>query len=438
MKTAIRVFCWNIAEASNTGAVAANGYLDRVGQQIASQTPDLVLLNEVRHWDLWVGGWLGGSVRQTEVLASIARLPNFNSAPAVRMGWTGHKVNSIITRYPLGPPLNHPIRNGSRVTGYAILQSSLAICDSEFQVFSTRFDAHSEADNIAAHQQAKNLVKSIDQNAPIVFAGDFNASVAHDPQFNNFIGESGLTKVAIEYLDQTPCLQPGLEQQMKVIDHIFYRGNFGIREPTIRCPWPGTEPLSEHAWLFVELVCPPEGFAAHFGSDVKLKHLTTGALLHSHTHMYGHGGTSGQQQVTGYMGYDGNDYWRIRAKHGELPGARNGEVVKHADIIRLTHVATGRNLHSHAGYPSPASGQQEVTAYGEDGEGDENDNWLVEVEGGGSIEVGKNFKLVHSTTGCTLHSHLGFGHVEWTMGQQEVTCYPDRDDNDFWRLVEVR
>lgn len=434
MKISVRVFCWNIAEASNTGTVAPNGYLDRIAQQIQSQTPDIVLLNEVRHWDLWVGGGIGQYMRQTEVLASLVRLPNFNSAPSVRMGWTGHKVNSIITRYPLGSPINHSIRNGNRITGYSILQSSLNLGNIEFQTFSTRFDAWNEADNVAAHRQATDLVKGLDQNIPIIFGGDFNASVAADPQFNIFISESGMTKVPIEYLDQSPCTN----EPLTAIDHIFYRGNFGIREPAMRCPWSSTEPLSEHPWLSVELICPPEGFVAHFGSNVKIKHVLTGALLHSHSYSYGHNGTSGQQQVTGFMGYDGNDYWQIKGKHGEPKDARNGEIVKHGDILRLTHVSTGRNLHSHAGFPSPMSNQQEVAAYGEDGEGDENDNWRVEAESGGSVEADRNFRLIHCATGFALHSHSGFGHQEWTMGQQEVTAYADRDDNDLWRLVEVQ
>jgi dolichyl-phosphate-mannose--protein O-mannosyl transferase len=45
-------------------------------------------------------------------------------------------------------------------------------------------------------------------------------------------------------------------------------------------------------------------------------------------------------------------------------------------VIRLMHVTTRRNLHSH-NYPSPLSNNQEVSAYGEDGVGDEGDRWKV-------------------------------------------------------------
>jgi dolichyl-phosphate-mannose--protein O-mannosyl transferase len=45
-------------------------------------------------------------------------------------------------------------------------------------------------------------------------------------------------------------------------------------------------------------------------------------------------------------------------------------------------------------------------------------------------------RLIHVLTDHVLHSHGGFSHPEWTLGQQEVTCYPWRDDNDWWLLLE--
>lgn len=43
-------------------------------------------------------------------------------------------------------------------------------------------------------------------------------------------------------------------------------------------------------------------------------------------------------------------------------------------MIRLEHMLTKRNLHSHREFDSPSSRQQEVCAYGENGLGDPNDN----------------------------------------------------------------
>lgn len=45
------------------------------------------------------------------------------------------------------------------------------------------------------------------------------------------------------------------------------------------------------------------------------------------------------------------------------------EPVKCGDVIRLQHLATKRNLHSHL-FQSPISRNQEVSAFGENGNGD--------------------------------------------------------------------
>lgn len=45
--------------------------------------------------------------------------------------------------------------------------------------------------------------------------------------------------------------------------------------------------------------------------------------------------------------------------------------------MRLEHVATKKNLHSHL-VSSPLTGKQEVSAYGDHkGEGDTGDNWVL-------------------------------------------------------------
>jgi dolichyl-phosphate-mannose--protein O-mannosyl transferase len=55
--------------------------------------------------------------------------------------------------------------------------------------------------------------------------------------------------------------------------------------------------------------------------------------------------------------------------------------VKCNDIIRLEHISTGKNLHSHK-VASPQSNQQEVSGFGNKGEGDTCDNWKVICEEG--------------------------------------------------------
>lgn len=175
-----------------------------------------------------------------------------------------------------------------------------------------------------------------------------------------------------------------------------------------------------------------------YGSVVKLKHGLTYQTLHSHVQTYGHPGTSGQQQVTAFPGYDDNDLWRVKGPHGQPENYRVGQPVQHGHIVRLEHLLTRRNLHSHAGHPSPVTRQQEVTCFGASGIGDSNDNWRVEVESAGPWMAGPRARLIHANTNHALHSHEGFFHPEWTMGQQEVTCFPGRDDNDWWLLFEAR
>jgi hypothetical protein len=177
---------------------------------------------------------------------------------------------------------------------------------------------------------------------------------------------------------------------------------------------------------------------ARYRNIIKMKHQLTTNTLHSHARNYGHPGTSGQQQVTAFAGWDDNDLWRVKGPDGQPATFKEGEPVQHGDTIRLEHVPTGRNLHSHGGVPSPVTGQQEVTCYGNNGIGDANDNWRIEIEGGGTWDSGKRLRLIHVLTNHALHSHSGFSHPQWTAGQQEVTGFAGRDDNDWWSLFEIR
>uniref|UniRef100_A0A8B9QZG7 Stromal cell derived factor 2 n=1 Tax=Anas platyrhynchos TaxID=8839 RepID=A0A8B9QZG7_ANAPL len=100
------------------------------------------------------------------------------------------------------------------------------------------------------------------------------------------------------------------------------------------------------------------------GSVVKLLNVQHNVRLHSHDVRYGSG--SGQQSVTGVAAADdGNSYWRVRGRTAAV--CERGRPVRCGQAIRLTHLGTGRNLHSHR-FASPLSGNQEVSAFGEDGE----------------------------------------------------------------------
>jgi dolichyl-phosphate-mannose--protein O-mannosyl transferase len=123
-----------------------------------------------------------------------------------------------------------------------------------------------------------------------------------------------------------------------------------------------------------------------------------------------------------------------------MPGlgstAQPGETVLHGTVIRLKHVKTRANLHSHAGFASPSTGQQEVTAFGSnDHESDENDEWRVlhHAHGSGNRapwRVDELFVLSHLVTNHHLHSHdikLKHDHEN-----NEITAFAGNDENDLW------
>ena len=72
--------------------------------------------------------------------------------------------------------------------------------------------------------------------------------------------------------------------------------------------------------------------------------------------------------------------WTIKEEH-DGNQCVSGEVIKCGSIVRLEHMETERNLHSHK-FDSPLSGRQEVSSYGDGGLGDKGDNWVLECESG--------------------------------------------------------
>merc|ERR1712203_896554 len=91
-----------------------------------------------------------------------------------------------------------------------------------------------------------------------------------------------------------------------------------------------------------------------------------GIRLHSHDVKYGSG--SGQQSVTGTTQQeDVNSHWLLKGpEYDDL--CKRGEPVACGQRIRLEHLTTNRNLHSHH-FSSPLTNQQEVSDFGEMGEG---------------------------------------------------------------------
>jgi len=170
------------------------------------------------------------------------------------------------------------------------------------------------------------------------------------------------------------------------------------------------------------------------GSVIKLRNPSTEVRLHSHQVTYGSG--SGQQSVTGFPAIDDpNSYWIVKGAHGAEP-CRTGTKIKRGDIIRLQHLNTGRNLHSHL-QKSPLTNQQEVSAYGEEGNGDTGDNWKVIPKLGTSDtwNRGEIVRLNHVDTGKFLSTNKNkYGNP--IPNQQEVCCISQSGPETDWEAQE--
>uniref|UniRef100_A0A8I3RW13 Stromal cell derived factor 2 n=1 Tax=Canis lupus familiaris TaxID=9615 RepID=A0A8I3RW13_CANLF len=141
---------------------------------------------------------------------------------------------------------------------------------------------------------------------------------------------------------------------------------------------------------------------------------------------------SGQQSVTGVTSVDdSNSYWRIRGKTATV--CERGTPIRCGQPIRLTHVNTGRNLHSHH-FTSPLSGNQEVSAFGEEGEGDYLDDWTVLCNGPYWVRDGE-VRFKHSSTEVLL-SVTGEQYGRPISGQKEVHGMAQPSQNNYWKAME--
>lgn len=166
------------------------------------------------------------------------------------------------------------------------------------------------------------------------------------------------------------------------------------------------------------------------GSVVKLLNTRHSVRLHSHDVKYGSG--SGQQSVTGVdSADDANSYWRIRGKPNKV--CQRGEPIQCGEAIRITHMKTGRNLHSHH-FSSPLSNHQEVSAFGENGEGDDLDVWAVQC-GETYWERDDAVRIKHVATEVFL-SVTGEQYGQPIRGQREVHGMPSPNQHNYWKVME--
>ncbi|XP_023664047.1 stromal cell-derived factor 2-like protein 1 [Paramormyrops kingsleyae] len=185
--------------------------------------------------------------------------------------------------------------------------------------------------------------------------------------------------------------------------------------------------------VFIALQCDCRDTEFNYvtcGSLVKLLNTRHNVRLHSHDVKYGSG--SGQQSVTGVESSDdANSYWRIRGK----PNApcERGAPIKCGQAIRITHMNTGRNLHTHH-FVSPLSSNQEVSAFGENGEGDDLDVWTVQCSGT-YWERDEAVRFKHKGTEVFL-SVTGEQYNHPIRGQREVHGMPHANHHNYWKTME--
>ncbi|CAJ0964633.1 unnamed protein product [Ranitomeya imitator] len=141
---------------------------------------------------------------------------------------------------------------------------------------------------------------------------------------------------------------------------------------------------------------------------------------------------SGQQSVTGVeTSDDANSYWRIRGKKDG--DCTRGEPIKCGETIRLTHVNTGKNLHSHH-FSSPLSSNQEVSAFGDNGEGDDLDTWTVQCSDSlWEREDTVRFKHVGTSVYLTV---TGEQYSHPIRGQREVHGITSANAHNYWKTME--
>lgn len=167
------------------------------------------------------------------------------------------------------------------------------------------------------------------------------------------------------------------------------------------------------------------------GSVIKLFNSDYRIRLHSHDVKYGTG--SGQQSVTGTeVQEDVNSHWIIKAPTGKQ--CSRGEEIKCGTTIRLEHLQTHKNLHSHH-FQSPLSGNQEISCYGDDhGEGDTGDHWNV-ICSGEYWPRDESVMLKHLDTDIYLAaSGRTFGRP--INGQMEIVGVHSPSGSVHWQTME--
>ncbi len=179
-----------------------------------------------------------------------------------------------------------------------------------------------------------------------------------------------------------------------------------------------------------------------YGSSLRIQNTITKYYLSSFGMNWSSG--SGLQIVTAVQSdKDINSLFTI--KEGETyPVKINGDPVLCGEVIRLEHIATGKNLHSHD-FKSFVTNSQEACAFGEDGNGDVNDNFRItcyKQENNETITGKTEFFLQHVPTENWLYINYKTSMYDDRncrgcpiRGQREVSLTTKKDKQCLWKVI---
>ncbi|MCO5603416.1 hypothetical protein L7F22_057566 [Adiantum nelumboides] len=112
-----------------------------------------------------------------------------------------------------------------------------------------------------------------------------------------------------------------------------------------------------------------------------------------------------------------------------------GATIPHGAVIRLQHMQTRRWLHSHL-HQSPITENLEVSCFGAEGESDDGDLWILEIDGKYGVWTrDQRVRFQHIDTGAYLHSH-DKKYARIAGGQQEVCGVRKKTPDNVWIAAE--
>lgn len=271
---------------------------------------------------------------------------------------------------------------------------------------------------LTLHDEVPELVRRLDEGHPVVLglvvARELGA-MAHNHQvlaYGYEVDEHGATTVLV-YDSNAPGRQTRLtptDDGWHSTTGELWRGFF------LQDYAPATPPALISAAL--------EPTRRLRGGDViRLAHVESGRVLRADDNA----DTGGAVSTEGPGHPDAvESWWRLVVPDPTGPTAP----LCQGSVVRLEHIATGRWLSSRRGVRSPVTGQQAVSC------ADTADDWLVEVDGRASQwTAGSRVRLVHRATNAALHSH---DHELRGTDRGEVTCFAERDANDWWIVASAR